>query len=313
MRVDVHAHYMPSELAEVFEQLGGAPIRMRHDTDMTARLADMKDGGIDRQILSLGGVHPYWKDRTAAVEGARAANDVYHRALAEHPGRFGAFGAVPLPHAQEAACEAVRCLDELGFQGIGLGCSAAGRPLDDPEFEPMWAELDRREAVVHLHPGVANRLAVGISDYPMLLGPTFGSPTETAVAAVRLVLSGLTTRHPGIRFLVAAMGGALPHHWHKLLRNASFISQGAASLQPIRLVEHLRRFSYDTSHLDAAYVVAAREAGLIDRLVLGSDAPWGKSAESVAAVNDCDQLSAGEKKHILDHGAEALLAPSRVT
>ncbi|MEU9734758.1 amidohydrolase family protein [Streptomyces sp. NPDC048002] len=306
MIVDVHAHYMPDELADAFEGLGGPPIRMRHDTDLTKRLADLDAAGIHRQILSLGGVQPYWHDAAAAVEAARTANDIYHRTCAGYQGRFGAFGTVPLPHAEEAAREAARCLDHLGFDGIGLGCSAAQSPLDKPEFEALWLELDRREAVVHLHPGLANQLAVGIEDYPMLLGPCFGSPTETAVAAVRLVLSGVTTRYPRIRFVLAAMGGALPHHWHKLMRSASVMARFDATLQPEALESQLRRFTYDTSSLDEGHVFAAREAGLIDRLVLGSDAPWGSPVESVATITGSRQLSPPEKDHVLANGGALL-------
>jgi aminocarboxymuconate-semialdehyde decarboxylase len=308
MRIDVHAHYMPAELAGIFGELGGRPIRMHHPTEMNERLAAMDTAGVDRQILSLGALHPYWADAGAAVEGAQAANSVYHEVTVEHPGRFGAFGSIPLPHAGHAAREAARCLDELGFAGIGLGCSAAGRPLDDAEFDPLWRELDRRRAVVYLHPGGANQLAVGVSDYPMLLGPVFGSPAESAVAAVRLVLRGVTTRFPGIRFLLGAMGGALPYQWHQLLRSASFASHADPGTEPARLAEELRRFYYDTSSIDRTYVIAAREAGLTDRLVFGSDAPWGDPITSVASIEGCDLLTPEEKDLILDRRAEALIA-----
>jgi aminocarboxymuconate-semialdehyde decarboxylase len=307
MRIDVHAHYMPADLAEAFGRLGGRPIRMHHPAEMDERLADMDAAGVDRQILSLGALHPYWDGTAAAVEGAQAANTVYREVMAEHPRRFGAFGAVPLPHGPEAAREAVRCLDERGFAGIGLGCSAAGRPLDDPEFAPLWSELDRRQAVVYLHPGVANQLAVGVADYPMLLGPVFGSPAEIAVAAVRLVLRGVTTAYPGIRFLLGAMGGTLPFQWHKLLHSASFTSHTGAEPNLARLEEELRRFHYDTSSIDDACVLAARQAGIVDRLVFGSDAPWGTATASVETIDGCDLLTAEEKAGILGHRARRLL------
>jgi aminocarboxymuconate-semialdehyde decarboxylase len=66
---------------------------------------------------------------------------------------------MPLPHADAALKELERCLDTLGIRGVTLGCSIAGRQIDDPSFEPFFAELDRRRTVLFLHP-------VGVSGGP---------------------------------------------------------------------------------------------------------------------------------------------------
>jgi aminocarboxymuconate-semialdehyde decarboxylase len=203
--VDVHAHHLPERLGEVFTRLSGRPYPLRHKEDHSRRLADLDEAGVDEQILGLGAVQPYWPDAAASAEAARIANDLYAGMCAEVP-RFRAFGAVPLPHTGAAAAEAVRCLDELGFAGIGLGCSADGIVLDDPSLEEFWAALDDRAAVVYLHPGVRNDVAVGVADYPMLLGPVFGSPAEEGVALTRLALSGAFRRHRRIRWIAGAMG-----------------------------------------------------------------------------------------------------------
>ncbi|MGP2442464.1 LLM class flavin-dependent oxidoreductase [Streptomyces sp. JW3] len=173
--VDVHAHHLPERLGQAFTHLSGRPYPLRHKEDHSRRLAGLDEAGIDQQILGTCAIQPYWPDAAAAAEGARVANDLYAQMCAQVP-RFHAFGAVPLPHTDAAATEAVRCLDELGFAGIGLGCSADGVTLDDPSLDAFWSALDERSAVVYLHPGVRNDLALGVSEYPMLLGPVFGSP-----------------------------------------------------------------------------------------------------------------------------------------
>lgn len=280
--VDVHAHHLPEVLGEAFTRLSGRPYPLRHKADHARRLADLDDAGIDEQILGLGAVQPYWTDASASAEAARIANDLYAEMCAEVP-RFHAFGAVPLPHADLAAAEAARCLDELGFAGVGLGCSADGVPLDHPTLDEFWAALDEREAVVHLHPGVRNDLAVGVADYPMLLGPVFGSPAEEAVALARLALRGTIRRHPRIRWVAAAMGGSLLLSYEKLFHSLRMgkLDQGT---DPHEVDEDLRSIWYDTSSLDPVLALAATETGLVDRLLFGSDAPWGSPSAAWEAL-----------------------------
>lgn len=309
-RIDLHAHYVPGELADELAAVGGQPIAMRHAPQMDDRLAEMDAAGVDRQILSLGAFQPYWPETSAAVQAARLANSLYHEATRSP--RFGAFGCVPLPHGQEAAGEAVRCLDELGFDGIGLSCSTLGVPLDDQRIDPLWTELDDRNAVVYLHPGwglgVPAEAVTGMADYSTVLGPVFGVWVESAVAVVRLVLSGVTTRYPNVRFIVAAMGGALPLQWGRLLDTAEFATQFDSNPELGSLGDGLRGFHFDTSTLDDTAVFAARRAGLVERLVFGSDAPLSDMARAVASVQDSALLSSAEKVAILDQRAESLLS-----
>jgi aminocarboxymuconate-semialdehyde decarboxylase len=280
--VDVHAHHLPTRLGEEFTRLSGRAYPLRHSEDHGRRLTDLDVAGIDEQILGLGAVQPYWADAAASLEGARLANDLYAQMCADVP-RFRAFGAVPLPHADAAAREAARCLDELGFAGIGLGCSAAGVPLDDPSLDEFWAALDERAAVVYLHPGVKNDLAVGVAEYPMLLGPVFGSPAEEAVALTRLALKGTFRRFSRIRWIAGAMGGSLLTAYGQLFHSLGSASKGGQfDVDAVRA--DLRSLWFDTSSLDAVLTTAVRETGLLDRLVFGSDSPWGSAAAAWQAL-----------------------------
>ncbi|MEU4245323.1 amidohydrolase family protein [Actinoplanes sp. NPDC026619] len=302
--IDVHAHHLPTVLGERFTQLSARPYPLRHSEDQSRRLADLDQAGVEQQVLSLGAVQPYWPERGAAVAGARFANDLYARTVADHFGRLRAFGAVPLPHPDDAVAEAIRCLDELGFDGIGLGCSADGLPLDQPRFDPFWAEMDARAALVYLHPGVANNAGVGVSDYPMLLGPVFGSPAEQAIAVARLALAGMMTRFPRIRLVVAGMGGSLLVARGKLadslergaLHNSSFDAPG--------VLGQLDGLWFDTSSIDPVLALAARQAGANDRLVFGSDAPWGSATRVITELRSL--LPSAEADGVLARGAELL-------
>jgi aminocarboxymuconate-semialdehyde decarboxylase len=202
--------------------------------------------------------------------------------------------------------EVARCLDELGFLGINLGCSVLGAPLDDERFEPLWQELDRRGAVVYLHPGVENALAVGSREFH--LDADFGSPTELAVAACRLIATGLTGRFPNVRIVLATLGGSLPFLAHRF-------DGGFRRFYPDRyeelggMIGQLRRFHYDTSTCEEPLaLLCAREAFGVDQIVFGSDAPRIRDPlPAVEYLEGSRHLTAAEARQILDHNGASLL------
>src|SRR5581483_6993074 len=207
-----------------------------------------------------------------AVEAARLCNDVYVDVIRAHPGRFAAFGSVPLPHVDAALAEAERCLDTLGMLGINTGCSVAGRALDDPAFDPFWAELDRRGCVLFLHPMGVGGPCQDKYNLPFMVG----APFEDTVAAVRLVLGGVTTRYPNIRVSVPHLGGTLPF---LMARIDGAPNRGGAGRSPDAQIDgaitpHLRRMWYDTVNHDPQALRCAIAAFGPDRLLLGSDFPY---------------------------------------
>ncbi|HLI26272.1 MAG TPA: amidohydrolase family protein [Chloroflexota bacterium] len=298
MRIDVHAHYFHPEYLACAERLlgpasivpatraPGAPLTLPQIVEL------MDSAGVDLQVLSVSGIQPYAAREADAVTVARLANDLYADIVRQYPGRFAAFGCVPLPHVEAAIAEAARGLDALGMVGITTGCSVAGRPLDDPAFEPFWAELDRRGAVVFLHPVGVGGPCMDKYNLPWVVG----APFEDTVAALRLVCSGLTTRYPRLRVIVPHLGGTLPF---LLRRIDGSTGGGTAPRSPDIQVEgplstHLRRFWYDTvSHHPGALRLAV-EAWGVDHLLLGSDFPF--------AVGD-------RYRHCVQYVAEAGLAP----
>jgi predicted TIM-barrel fold metal-dependent hydrolase len=275
------------------------------------RLADMDAGGIDTQIVCLGAAQPYFADESKAVEGAQLANDLARQLIVDHPGRFSAFGAIPLPHPSAAVAEVERCLDELGFAGICMGCSAGGVPIDDDFFQPVWEALNDRQGVVYLHPGAAIDGIVGCRDHH--LAPDFVSPSEIAVTAARLVVNGVLDRYPDVSVILATTGGTLPFFARRfdrgLKQNDRFRHQEIGGFLP-----HLKRFFYDTSVLEEPLVLrTAYELVGADRLMLGSDyaRPGVTSAAAVDYVASAEYLSPEERDSILGGNAEKLFGPLR--
>jgi 6-methylsalicylate decarboxylase len=303
MRIDVHSHYYDTELLRAMAELGSdfykTVVRTPNAAvDVPQRIRLLDDAAIDMQIISPGGLQPYLAEESRAVSGAELINNLYRAVVADHPRRLAAFGCVPLPHVAAAIATAGHCFDELGFLGINLGCAVGDRPLDEPEFEPLWAELDRRAAVVFLHPlgaGGPNMDAFGLE---WAIGGRF----EDTVAAVRLVSSGITYRYPNVKIIVPHLGGTIPFLWDR------FRDRPNATGEIFNVKEGLKRLFYDSINLAPGMLCSACQIVGADRVVMGTDFPW-SSADLTVYVRAVEEsgLSAAAAEAILDQNASRVL------
>jgi 6-methylsalicylate decarboxylase len=116
----------------------------------------MDRAGIEMQVLSASPQLPHAEDGEKAAEVARFVNDQYAELVGRYPDRFRAFAALPMPNVEESLGEMRRALDELRMAGVVMNTSVLGRALVEPDFEPIFAELNNRSAVLYLHrPGTA--------------------------------------------------------------------------------------------------------------------------------------------------------------
>ena len=159
--IDVHAHYFDPAYVDLLERNGADPrvvfdaravVALPENLEIARRIGIMDGSGVQRQVLSMSAVSPYLNGAAAAVEAARRINDLHAATVQKHPDRFGFFAALPMPHVDAALAELARAFEELPAAGVTFTTSINGRSLADPEFEPVFAELDRRAAVVFLHP-----------------------------------------------------------------------------------------------------------------------------------------------------------------
>ena len=142
-RIDVHHHVVPPQYADA-----SMPIKV---PDADAQLRAMDGWKIRTAITSLTPrvvlTNP---DRLGEV--TRSCNEFQAGLVRDHPSRFGAFAVLPLPNVDGALKELAYALDVLRLDGVGLFSSAGGRYLGDPLFDPVFDELNRRKAVLFLHP-----------------------------------------------------------------------------------------------------------------------------------------------------------------
>ena len=327
MQIDVHAHYNPpdyfaalraaggSEELSIFRALGhiwkpgSATAVMGADkATLKRRLDDMDAAEINKQILSIGAAHPYLRREDDAVRVARDLNDAYAALLAEAPSRLLAFAMLPLPHVAAALAELDRALARPGVVGLALGASAQQIPLDDARFSPLWEELNRRRAVVYIHPGSEITGVVGCTEFH--LAPDFVSPAEIAVCAGRMVATGLLDRYPDVRIVLATLGGGMPFLARRFDRG---LRQDYPELHERigGVLRHLPRFYVDTSVTEEPDALrAAKETFGADRILLGSDyaRPNQSTADAVRYVGGSRFLTPEEKEAVFAGNATKLFA-----
>jgi hypothetical protein len=167
-------------------------------------------------------------------------NDQYAALVERQPDRFGAFAALPMPHLDESIGEMRRALNELRMAGIALNTSVLGRALVEAAFEPVFAELNSRSAVLYLHPAGNGACSPLIANYHLTW--MVGAPVEDTISIMQLITHGIPARYPNIKIINSHLGGALP----MLLQRADDQYRWEAPDTPEAPSVAARRMWYDT-------------------------------------------------------------------
>jgi gamma-resorcylate decarboxylase len=181
------------------------------------RVEQMDQTGIELAILSLApGIEEIY-DKKRAVQVARRSNDVVADAVAKNPDRFRSFAALPLQDPDESIKELTRCVKEIGFVGAlicgfpQIGEEDTSYYLDIPMYRQFWAEVEKLDVPVYLHPREPlPSQQKPYEGHPWLLGAAWAFGVETATHALRLIGSGLFDEYPKLRIILGHLGEALP-------------------------------------------------------------------------------------------------------
>jgi 6-methylsalicylate decarboxylase len=310
MRIDVHAHYWTEGYLDLLMDLGKADagaargIGAGGGADLEARLRLMDRAGVEIQVLSACPQSPYGQDKQKAARAARFVNDQYAELAGRQPDRFRAFGALPMPYVDEAIGEMRRALDELGMAGIAMNTTVLGRALVEPDFEPVFAELNRRGAVLYLHPAGNGACSPLIGNYQLTW--MVGAPVEDTISIMQLITRGIPARYPDIKIINSHLGGALP----MLLQRADDQYRWEAPCTPEPPSVAARRMWYDTvGHGHVPALRCAIDSFGADRLLLGTDFPYENGDTFARAINYIGgpQIDTSDARAILDQNAGALL------
>jgi len=310
-RIDVHLHILPPFYAEAVFAAGpafGPAIGAYPPWSPELALEVMDANGIAVAITSLSQPGVHFGDAARAAALARRCNDFAAELAARWPARFGAFATVPLPDVDGAIAEVDHALDVLRFDGVCLLASYGDRFLGDAAFDPLLDHLDRRGAVVFVHPNFhPSSRALGMRWPGFMVEFVF----DTTRAAVNLLFSGALERFPNIRFILAHAGGVLPYlAWR--LSVAPMIDRRLEQRSRREILAGLRRFWYDTA-LSAGPQTMGTLTQVADpaRILFGSDWPFGNArvvAESLTSLADPAVLDDRARAEI-DRGNALALFP----
>ncbi|WP_220813535.1 amidohydrolase family protein [Pseudomonas paralcaligenes] len=286
-RIDVHHHVIPPAFVATMqvkgiEKVAGAPLP-RWTPEKS--IAVMDANGIQTAITSLSapGVH-FGGGAAQAVDLARRCNEFSAGMVAQYPGRFGFFAVLPMPFTAQACSEAIHALDVLKADGVVLLGSTDGHFLGDPLFDELMSELDRRRAVVFVHPNL-HETSVNIGlDMPGFLIEFL---CDTTRAAINLILSGTQEKYPNTRWVLAHAGGFLPFVAGRLgTVNIPDLQRHA----PQGVQYYIERFYFDTALSPSRYsMVALKELVDPSHILFGSDFPFAPAPASALQCRTLDE------------------------
>jgi 6-methylsalicylate decarboxylase len=287
--IDTHHHFYPPQYQQAFidwddsKKLPHSPQQIAWTRDRA--VAEMDKNGIRTAVLSLPSTAGLWFDAgpEAAARMVRICNDYGAQMVRDFPGRFGLFAPLSMLDTDTTLKEIEYALDTLKADGIGLQTNYGDKWLGHPSFKPVLEELNRRKAIIYVHPLVASccgNLSVGT--FPAVIEV----PHDTTRTITSLLFSGTILRCPDIKFIFSHCGGILPMISEHLVRVAA-IDPKMAALVPAGVLAELRRFHYDVA-LRAHPTGLASTLQLLDvsQLLFGTDAPLRVSQATVDGLLD---------------------------
>lgn len=295
-RIDVHHHFTPPaylQFLSAHNQGGGGVARGRGPLTsayagwtLAEDLEDMERSGTATAILSITTPGFYFGERNEVRKVIRECNEYAAKLRSEHSGRFGSFAAVPATDSDGALREIEYALDTLKADGIGLYSNYGDVWLGDEKLKPIHEELNRRKAVVYVHPIEGNCCRNIVKDVTDTV-VEYGADTTRTIAS--LIFSGTTTRYPDISWIFSHGGGMMPFVIERFVAGTTvevvpgIKTKGQGSVPPAKVPKgalyELRRMYYDTAQATNPVAMGAlRKVVPVSQIVYGTDY-WYRSAQ----------------------------------
>jgi aminocarboxymuconate-semialdehyde decarboxylase len=286
--------------------VAGVPYRPfpRGGWELERRFSDMAAAAVDVQVLSATPqTYLYDQDPTLAAATSTLQNDQIAKLTKAHPDRFMGIATLPMQAPARAADELTRAVRKLGMHGAMIGSNIAGKNLDDPALEPVWATAAELGVFMMIHPtnvAGADRLRA------YYLNNLIGNPLDTTIAAACLVFGGVMERHPKLNVCLVHGGGFVPyqagrwvHGWHVRQEPKVNIKR-----PPEPWID---RFFYDTIlHAKPQLEFLVATAGT-SRVLMGSDYPYDMGTGECVRQVDALWIDDADKAAILNGNAVRLL------
>jgi 6-methylsalicylate decarboxylase len=306
--VDIHHHILPDFFWQATNE-GDDPVGgiMPPPWSRSGMLAFLDDAGIDVAVTSISTPGTNTGDDAAARELARRCNELSAEMIRDRPDRFGGFACLPLPDVDGALAELAYALDDLHLDGVVLFSNARGVYLGDQRLSPLFEELQRRRAVVFVHPNPSpdpSAHALGLPDSLI----DFTADTTRAVA--KLHYSNTFARTPDVKYVFSHAGGTVPYLAGRFgIVDEMGVIPGAE--ERASAAETFRRLYWDTALSWGDPVLRMlRDVVGIDRVLFGTDYPYLRrdlAVSSRAHILASPELADDERTAVLGATATKLI------
>jgi predicted TIM-barrel fold metal-dependent hydrolase len=268
--IDIHHHFLPPFWVEALARSGHSDAAGAEALNWSPEksLTMMDSSGIETAILSLSLPGVSFNGAVDPPALARQCNEYTARLISDYKGRFGGFASLPMLDEEAAMAEIEYALDTLKLDGVMLLSNIRGRYLGNADFESLLAELNRRKAIVFLHPNQAP--SPGFNGFVEF-------PHEVTRAIASLTESGGIERYRRIRYILAYGGGTIPF----IAARVTVVGMdvfGNFLMTMVRYLQRARtmqRMNYDlTASTDAYAWEALNRHTKPTHLLMGSNFPW---------------------------------------
>jgi predicted TIM-barrel fold metal-dependent hydrolase len=281
--VDVHCHFFSEDLKRAWRQGGGhLPGNIANWTPAQL-LEEMDRSGVAQSVLSLASAPLHWFHAAHEWRGlVRSVNEYGAQLVADHRGRHAQFGFITCRDVEGSLREIEYCFDTLRVSGIEMATSFGDKWPGDPEFAPVFEELNRRKALVYFHP-LAPFCCEGLvpGSHPSWIE----YPFDTTRAIVSLLVNGAFRKYPDITFVFSHGGGTLPMMAQRIeaLSRHSKVRDDIAPGGDVMNV--FGKLYFETANATSAPALAALRAFTSpDKLMFGSDFPYMTMSENLEGL-----------------------------
>jgi predicted TIM-barrel fold metal-dependent hydrolase len=283
--IDTHQHPVPDHYKRAMAKVGimGSGENPWPEWSLQGQLDLMDETGMTAVVNSIASPGAYFGDVNMAIRIARECNEGAAKMVADHPHRFGAFALLPLPDVEASIREVAYALDTLKLEGICLLSHTGTRHLGHHDDDELYAELDRRNAIVFVHPLRNEAKNLPVYDYPAGITELV---LDTTRAITNMLWNGTFGRFPNIRWIMPHGGGTIPFLLYRL--GAMDVKPKiAANLPGGTVASALRGLYYDVAEINAgAPLKCLMEIADPSKVLFGSDFPFSRHRDPVQDVRD---------------------------
>ena len=289
--IDVHSHLLPESYMDIIIEKhveledGFALPTWTIEDHINAN----KECEIDWTLLSISSPHPYFQDDQEAVSLNRDLNRYTATIKDKYPDQYGFCATLPLPNVEASIEEAIYAIDVLGAVGVKIGSNSKGLYLGDPKMDPLFETLDKRNAILIIHPHKPEQMVENVFTQGPI--PAYEFLCDTTRAVLNLMANNVPVRYPNIKIVVPHCGSFLPNVADRMAMIQPLLKFQGLLEQDFDVKDNIRRLYFDTAGNPAPHMLELLlTITTPDKIMYGGDFPYTPLALMKKNMDDLNQL-----------------------